>query len=313
MGKTAQRERRKAISRFLYEVHSSQTEWKYKQMTGQMSWEQDYKEKRAQYEYHVRNATAQYEYAVRSAKAQYEQTKAQRLATFETAQRKAAADLAIKRAQSMQLDVEQAKELVETELALYDAKLKAKKEEADVAVNVAAFAGGVSSRRLLSTMRAEGAEAQATISLKSEMQQDIMAAQRVVLGRQAEATQIIAPYIEPVYVEPKELTLQDWVEPLEYIDPLYIRPHDPTSEAFSGGVSNFSDTGLTVGLNEDELSAEYLMSITDLTPQEIEDYYGIPQTPETPSITEEETEVIPTEETKEPQSTIPTWTIEDSK
>lgn len=275
MGKTAQRARRKAIAQYLYQVHSSETEWMYKQMTGRLRWEKDYEKERAAYEYHVQNVNATYEHALASAKARYE-----------TDQKRVAADLAIKRAQAMQLDTEQAKQMAEAEQEKFDAMLKARKQEADVTVTTAAFAMGRSQQRMLKTIQHEAAEAQGLISLKEEMQADILDAQRIVMQRQAEATQVITPYIPP-----KAPVTQAWVEPLEYIDPLYIRPHDPTAEAFEGGAANWGPSGLTVGMQEQEVTAEWLQSLTDLTPEEIEEFYGIPVEPVVEDETEEDTEI----------------------
>lgn len=296
MGKTAERARRKAEAAFLYADWSSKTRWRYEQMVGQERWAKDYEKSKAQYRYHVASATASYEHALETAKVSYQQTYDIRKAAFETAQRKAVAGIITKRAQALQLDAEGTKAMVEAELEKQTEQLKAKKQEADVTVNVAAFAGGVSSKRLLQAVRAEGAEVQSTISLKQEMQEDIRAAQMVVMGRQAEAELIVSPFIEPIYVPPKELVIQDWVEPMEYVDPLYIKPHDPTSEAFTESETNWGGSGLTVGISEVEMTDDYLRATATMTPEELEEYYDVPITPdiapeeeEEPTIEERET------------------------
>lgn len=307
MGKTAERARRKAEAQYLYNVWSSETRWRYEKMVGQERWARDYEKEKAQYRYHVASATASYEHALATAKASYQQTYDLRKAAFETAQRKAVAGLTTKRAQALQLDAEGTRAMVEAELEKQAEQIKAKKQEADVSVNVAAFAGGVSSKRLLQAVRAEGAEVQSAISLKQEMQEDIRAAQMAVMGRQAEAELIISPFIEPIYVPPKELVIQDWVEPMEYVDPLYIKPHDPTAEAFTESEANWGDSGLTVGAGEETMTDEWIRANSSFTDEELEQYYGytIPTAEEDLAPEEEEEEgITPTVEPIQPAQTI---------
>lgn len=269
MGKTANRERWKAEAQYLYNIWRTETEFRYEQFVGRLKWEHNYAEQQAAYRYHVESKTDEHRQEMK----RYDHSVAVETRRYETEVRRSQADIALKRASSMQLDAEQAAEMVKAELDKYDAEMKAAKESADLAVNLAAFSGGVSAKRQLATAAATGAEAMQAIDLKREMQEDIRDAQRRVVQRQSDKAAIVAEYIAPV--TPGALILQDWVEPVDWIDPLYIKPHDPTSYAFDAPDTNWGNSGLTIGQDTTDVTEEWIKTHANLTPDELWTHYGI--------------------------------------